>query len=149
MTGLIVMVLLGFSDIGNAAEKRGTAVEAEKLVNRAVEMLKTKGKDAAYGEISRAGSSFVDRDLYLFVIDTEGNTLAHGFNKKLIGKNMLELRDPDGKFFIKEFITVAASKGKGWVDYKFTDPITKRIERKSTYVAGYENLVIGCGIYKQ
>ena len=105
--------------------------------------------EAAYAEISKTGGQFVNRDLYVFVIDTQGNTLAHGFNKKLIGKNMLELRDPDGVFFIKKFIEVAGSKGKGWVDYKFSDPITKKIGKKSTYVAGYENLVVGCGIYKQ
>jgi signal transduction histidine kinase len=61
---------------------------------------------------------------------------------------MLELRDPDGKFFIKELIAMAASNGKGWVDYKITDPVTKQLGHKSTYVVRYENLVIGCGIYK-
>ena len=91
MMGMIVMVVFGLSGISSAVEKRGTAAEAETLVNRAVELLKTKGREAAYAEISRTGGQFVNRDLYVFVIDTQGNTLAHGFNKKLIGKNMLEL----------------------------------------------------------
>ena len=149
LLALSVLLMEGMAGVCPASEKRGTAGEAEKLVKNAVEMLKAKGKDATFREINRDGSPFVDRDLYLFVIDTKGNTLAHGFNKKLIGRNMYELRDPNGKFFIKEFIALAQNKGKGWVDYLFTDPITKKIEEKSTYVVGHENLVIGCGIYKQ
>ena len=149
LLALSVVLMAGMAGVCPAADKRGTADEAEKLVKKAVEMLKAKGKDATFHEINKDGSPFVDRDLYLFVIDTKGNTLAHGFNKKLIGRNMYELRDPNGKFFIKEFIALAQNKGKGWVDYLFTDPITKKIEEKSTYVVGHENLVIGCGIYKQ
>ena len=100
MMGLIVMLVFSLSVISSAEEKRGTASEAEALVNRAIELLKTKGREAAFAEISKTGGQFVNRDLYVFVIDTQGNTLAHGFNKKLIGKNMLELRDPNGVFFI-------------------------------------------------
>ena len=146
--GLALLVMVGLATMSRAAEKRGSAKEAEQLVKQGMEMFKAKGRDAGVSEINREGSRFVDRDLYLVVIDTEGNTLAHGSNKKLIGKNMLELRDPDGKFFIKEFIELAKSKETGWVDYKITDPITKNIERKSSYVAKYENLIVGCGIYK-
>ena len=77
-----------------------------------------------------------------------GKTLAHGTNPKLIDKNMTELKDADGKYFVKEFIEVANTKGKGWIDYKWTNPATKAIEPKSTYIEKVGDVLVGCGIYK-
>jgi cytochrome c len=60
------------------------------------------------------------------------------------------LKDADGKYFMREMVKVAQTKGTGWVDYKWTNPVSKKIEHKSSYVkrVGNENLLIGCGIYK-
>ena len=67
----------------------------------------------------------------------------------MIGKNVIELRDIDGKYLIKEFIEVTNTKGKGWVDYKWPNPITKVIQQKSSYVEKVDNdLIFGVGIYK-
>jgi len=75
-------------------------------------------------------------------------TIAHGGNAKLVGKDMLGLKDADGKFFIKAFIETAKSKGNGWVDYKWVNPQTNKIENKSTYVQKVDDYFLGCGIYK-
>ena len=74
--------------------------------------------------------------------------MAHGGNPRLVGKNTTELKDAEGVYFIKKMIEVAGAKGNGWVDYKWLDPVSKEIEQKSTYVEKYEDLVVGCGIYK-
>jgi len=74
--------------------------------------------------------------------------VAHGLNPKMIGKDLIEMKDSDGKFFVKERIEIAKTKGKGWQDYKFTDPLTKKIEDKRAYVEKYEDLIVGSGIYK-
>ena len=76
--------------------------------------------------------------------------LAHGANEKMIGKDVIELRDNDGKFFVKERVEMM-SKGpeaKGWQDYKFMNPVSRQIEPKSMYLQRYEDLIVGCGIYK-
>jgi len=147
MVGVIFLVLI----TGNItfAAQFGTAGEAEALVKKAIELIKTDGKEKAFVEINNPRGKFVDRDLYIFVYDMTGKCVAHGFNPKMIGKDLLEMKDPDGKYFVKERIEIVKTRGKGWQDYKFTDPITKKIEPKTAYVERIGDLIVGCGIYKR
>lgn len=124
------------------AAEFGTAAEAEAMVKKAIQLVKTEGKEKAFAEINNPKGKFVDRDLYIFVYDMDGKCVAHGFNPKMIGKDLIEMKDTDGKYFVKERIEIAKTKGKGWQDYKFTDPITKKIEPKSAYIEKLENLII-------
>ncbi len=145
--GVSFLVLMAGS-ITSAAEF-GTATEAEALVKKAIQLIKADGREKAFAEINNKKGKFVDRDLYVFVYDMSGKCVAHGFNQKMIGKELAEMKDPDGKFFVKERIEIAKTKGSGWQDYKFTDPITKQLEPKSAYVERVENLIVGCGVYKR
>src|SRR5512137_1986467 len=142
---LVMMFVVGFSGFALAAD--GTPAEAKALVKKAIETMKANGKDKAFAEFSNPKGKFVDRDLYIFVYDMNGKCVAHGFNQKMIGKDLKEMKDPDGKFYVKERIEIAKTKGKGWQDYEFTDPITKKIEHKSAYVEKLDDLIVGCGIY--
>lgn len=131
------------------AAERGTAEEATALVKKGITYLKANGPEKSYAAFNDPQGQFVDRDLYLFVFDMTGKTLAHGANKKLLDKNLIELKDADGKAFIKEFVNVANTKGQGWVDYKWPHPQTKAIEHKSSYVQKLDDgTLIGVGIYK-
>jgi cytochrome c len=145
----VMVVLLGLTGGVSCAEKekRGTAAEAQALVKKAIAYMKSNGKDAAFTEINNPKGRFIDRDLYIFVYDMKGKCLAHGLNPKMIGKDLIEMRDADGKYFVKERVEIAKTKGSGWQDYKFTDPLTKKIERKRAYVERYEDWIVGCGIY--
>lgn len=147
MIGVSLLVLI----VGRTtfAAEFGTATEAEALVKKAIQLIKADGREKAFAEINNKKGKFVDRDLYVFVYDISGKCVAHGFNQKMIGKELAEMKDPDGKFFVKERIEIAKTKGSGWQDYKFTDPITKQLERKSAYVERVENLIVGCGVYKR
>jgi signal transduction histidine kinase len=127
----------------------GTAAEAEALVKKAVASIKADGKEKTLAEISNPKGKFVDRDLYIFVYDLKGVCVAHGFNQKMIGKDLSGMKDIDGKSYVKERIEIAKSKGHGWQDYKFTDPVSRKIEPKSAYIEKLDDLVIGCGIYKR
>jgi signal transduction histidine kinase len=74
---------------------------------------------------------------------------AIGFNTEaLVGVNRIDLKDPDGVMFIREIIEVAQTKGKGWVDYKYPNPITNAIDQKTSYLEFYEDMIIGSGVYK-
>ncbi|CAN7559798.1 cache domain-containing protein [Pseudoduganella sp. LjRoot289] len=131
-----------------AVEDRGTAAEATAMCRRAADYMKANGAKKAYAAFNDAAGQFKDRDLYVFVFDFSGKVLAHGANPKLIDKNLLELKDADDKYFVKTMVDVAQSKGKGWVDYKWPNPVNKAIEPKSTYVEKIDDVFIGCGIYK-
>ncbi len=135
------------------AVDHGTAEEAVALVKKAIVFYKANGADKTWAEINnRENPKFVLKDLYLFSGALKPNipVPAHGANAKLVGKVMTELKDVDGVPFTKMFAEVANSKeGKGWVDYKWPNPITKQIEKKSTYVERVDDsFYIACGIHK-
>jgi len=130
------------------AQTNATAAEATAMVKKGVAFIKASGKDKAYAEISAKGGQFSDRDLYLVVYGLDGVVLAHGANQKMVGKNLIDLKDIDGKAFVKERVELAKSKGTFWQDYKFTNPVSKKIEPKSAYCEKLDEIVVCGGIYK-
>ncbi|HUL31843.1 MAG TPA: cache domain-containing protein, partial [Thermodesulfobacteriota bacterium] len=70
------------------AAEFGTAAEAEAMVKKAIQLIKAEGRDKAFAEINNPKGKFVDRDLYIFVYDMDGKCVAHGFNPKMIGKDL-------------------------------------------------------------
>lgn len=132
------------------AESFGTDVEAKALVEKGVAFIKKHGNAAGLEEITRAADgqgSLVDRDLYIFAYDFSGTVLAHGANKKLIGKSLYDMQDTDGTYVIRKLIETA-KKGSGWVDYKWSHPQTKKIHQKRAWVVKIDDgLWIGCGAY--
>ena len=147
----IVFVVGAFLWAGGTARAAefGTAAEAEAMVKKAAAYIKANGKEKGFAEISSPQSQFKDRDLYVTVYDLNGKCLAHGQNPKMAGKDMIELKDPDGKAFVKERVELAKTKDKFWQDYKFTNPVTKKVEPKAMYIEKHGDLLIGCGIYKK
>lgn len=131
-----------------SAEVGATAAEATAMVKKGIAFIKANGKDKGYAEISSKTSQFKDRDLYLVVYGLDGVVRAHGANEKMIGKNLIDLKDVDGKAFVKERVELAQAKGTFWQDYKFTNPTTKKIEPKSMYCEKLEDAAVCGGIYK-
>jgi len=123
--------------------------EVVLFVEKAADYLKNSS-DAkkVYAEISDPHGRFVKGDLYIFVNTMDGVTVAHGQNARLVGKAMLELKDADGKYFMKEITDVAKTQGKGWSDYKWINPVTGKILEKTTYCQRVGDVYLGCGIYK-
>ncbi len=134
---------------GWADSRHGTADEAKALTEKAVAYLNAVGPEKAFAAFDDRKGPFVDRDLYVFVRSMDGNTVAHGANKGMIGHTSLSLKDADGKLYNQEMITVAQTKGSGWVDYRWVNPVDKKIEQKSSFVERAGSYVVGVGFYKQ
>jgi signal transduction histidine kinase len=132
----------------HAAEGGATEADATGMVKKGVAFIKANGKDKGYAEISNKAGQFKHQDLYLVVYGLDGTVLAHGANEKMIGKNLIDLKDVDGKAFVRERVELAKSKGTFWQDYKFTNPETKKIEPKAMYCERLEETVVCGGIYK-
>lgn len=145
---LILCLATGVPALTHAADGGATEAEAVAMVKKGVAFIKANGKDKAYAEFSTKGGQFTDRDLYLVAYALDGVVRAHGANAKMVGKNLIELKDVDGKAFVKERVELAVSKGSFWQDYKFTNPETKKIEPKRMYCEKYEDMAICGGIYK-
>lgn len=145
---LIGGVLLALTQASFAKEEFATAKEAEAMVAKAVAAIKA-AKQKTYDEITAKDAKWIDRDLYPVVYDFTGKVLAHGANAKMVGKDLIDLMDADGKPFVKERVELGKSKGKFWQDYKFTDPVTKKIMPKQMYCEKLDDTVVCAGIYKR
>jgi signal transduction histidine kinase len=122
--------------------------EAVAMVKKGVAYIKGNGKDKGYAEISNKKGQFVDRDLYLVVYGLDGMVFAHGANEKQIGRNLIDLKDIDGKLFVKERVELAEKQPSFWQEYKFTDPVTHKVEPKEMYCERLDDVVVCGGIYK-
>lgn len=144
---LFAASLLAFSQAPLASEYASPR-DAELLVSKAIAAIKAN-QQKTYDEITAKDTKWIDRDLYPVVYDLQGKVLAHGQNPKQVGKELIDMKDPDGKLFVKERVDLAQSKGKFWQDYKFTDPLTKKILPKQMYCEKLEDTVVCAGVYKR
>lgn len=146
-------ILLGYltvaASVAIAAGEFGTRAEAEAMVHKAVKHVTSVGKDKAIADFNEKKADWVDRDLYIVMLDSSGKVLAHSTNAKLVGKEMIEVADADGRFFTREMVDVVKSSGKGWVDYKFTDPATKKVLPKSSYCEKAADAGVCVGVYRR
>lgn len=122
--------------------------EAKALVEAAVAYMKANTKEAALAEFNKPGGQFDKGDMYVFAYDLTATIVAHPKNQKLVGKNLMEVPDTDGKFFRKEIVETAKASGFGWVDYKYMNPESKKVEAKTTYLQKVGDIVLCCGTYK-
>jgi cytochrome c len=147
---LIVIATL-LTPLPTEAAEFGTKEEAVAMVKRVQEMFAEKGVDATFEAVDdKNNKEFHDRDLYPFILDFKGIWVAHGARRELIGKSGLDVKDPDGKYIGREMIEITKDGGTGWVDYKWPNPLTNKIDDKSAYVAKLgENYFVGVGVYSR
>jgi cytochrome c len=144
-TFLSIGLLAGYA----AAGDEGTKEEAVAMVKKAIEYIKANGNEKAFEEISNPKGKFVDRDLYVVVYDLSAKCLAHGQKKNMVGKELIDMKDTDGKEYMKERVELMKKQTTAWQDYKFMNPVSKQIEPKSMYLERSGDLIVGCGIYKK
>lgn len=153
------LLLAGLTSAAQALDRSGEA-DAVRLIQQAQDYLKQHGTDKALAEFNRLDSPFNSQspinphgDLYLFSLAPDGFQIVHGKNPKIRGKVMIEMRDVDGVYLIREMVKICfeTPSGKGWVRYKWPHPITKVVEPKRGYVErvpGVPTLCLGTGIYR-
>lgn len=143
MFGLISVVISV-----SAFAQKSTPEQAQALVKSAIAYYKEVGKEKAVAEFNSPTSKFKKGDLYVFVYTGDGTSVAHS-NPKMVGKNLIDLRDRDGKYINKEFFKLGDSKdGSGWQEYAWPDPVSKEVATKRSYVEKFDNLYFIAGAYK-
>lgn len=150
MKSFSTFLLLVFSALNIQAQSSdfGSKEEAKLMVKKAIEQI-AKNKSETLAAITEKKSPWIDRDLYPVVYDINGLVHAHGQNGKMVGKNVLELKDPNGKSYVQERVDLAKSKGSFWQEYAFTDPITKKVLPKEAYCEKAGDLIVCSGVYKR
>jgi cytochrome c len=151
---LRTLMLIGFAALilsvsPGLASDFGTRDEAVAMVKRVQEKFKKDGPEATFRAVTdKSTKEFHDRDLYPFIYDLKGLNVAHGARPVLVGRNLISIKDQDGKYLIKEMIGIANGPGSAWIDYKWPNPITNKIEDKSSYIERMGDYFVGVGIYR-
>lgn len=131
------------------AEEFATKPQAEALVKKAVAHIKKVGVEKAAQDFNDRKGDFVNLDLYVTLYNMQADVIAHGQNKKSVGKNMMDLKDPDGREFVRERMEMAKKHSQFWQEYKFTDPVTKKVLPKEMYCETVTGYVACAGVYKR
>jgi cytochrome c len=139
---------VAFAALSAHADEHASKDEAVAMVKKGIKFIQANGADKGYTEITSKEGQFHDRDLYLVVYALDGTVKAHGANAKMVGHNLIDLKDVDGKEFVKERVELAKSKGTFWQDYKFTNPVDKKVEPKQMYCEKLDDTAVCGGIYK-
>jgi hypothetical protein len=154
MRTLFKVSLAVFLVVGLAALAWGESATKEEIIEKcqaAGELIQEKGIDAAIAAIGDQKGPFVWKDTYVFLMDLDGKMLAHPFKPELTQRSdLLQVADTEGKPLFMEFVKLANSGGKGWVDYMWPKPNEEKPVGKTSYiyrVPGTQYFV-GAGIYK-
>ncbi|MBS0544583.1 MAG: cache domain-containing protein [Proteobacteria bacterium] len=122
------------------------AVRVQALLDRAENHLRDAG-DQAMASFSRAGE-FADGDLYVYVLDMQGNFLASGGSSTtLIGRNVMDLTDSGGRPFMREILDGARTRTSGQVEYRWSNPLRGTNEPKIATYRRVRDHVLVVGYY--
>ncbi len=129
------------------ADDRGTPEQAEALAKKAAQHVKEVGPEKAFADFTN-DATWHDRDLFVYAYDFKGVCVANGGVKALVGKDMSESADPiTGDKIVAAQIKIATGAGEGWHEYHFSNPATKKIEKKKTYLIRVGDYYVGVGAY--
>jgi len=134
----------------STAQTKATPDLIKKKVNEAVKLLEEKCH-AAYSSFHGKGSPFLFAGTYIWLNDLNGIMLLHPIKPGLVGKELLGLKDGNGKRFFLDLITVAKEKGEGWISYTWPKPGEKTRSLKVSFaklaVIENDSIMVGCGTY--
>ncbi|GFO69506.1 hypothetical protein GMLC_30850 [Geomonas limicola] len=128
------------------ADDRGEAVSR---VQKAIALAKGGGVEKTLEVLNDSSSELGSGANYVFAYDMDGTMLANVVKKELIGKNILDVPDAQGKMFRREIVEQMKTKDQVWMDYVTVNPKTKANEQKSSYCEKYQDVVFCCGFYKK
>lgn len=141
-----VVILLLFCAVSVAMADSATPKEVVDKCKEAAALILKDGA-ASFPKFNDKNGSFVWKDSYVFVFNMQGIIQTHPIKPDLRGQNLMGQKDVKGKLFTAEFVKVVKTKGSGWVEYYWENPITKKIEPKSSYVMKVnDTYFVGAGV---
>jgi PAS domain S-box-containing protein len=147
--GKWVSVLVPILDPQTAMFGLATPEDAKAMVRKAADFYRKNGRESLLNEINNPHGEFRKGDLYAFAYDRNMTWLAHPVKPELVGQNKINEKDwSGGKFFRREIQELARSKGHGWVEIEYENPVNKHHDHKTTYIESVDDLIICAGAYK-
>ena len=106
------------------------------------------GPEKAIADFNDPAGPFIDRELFVVVYSPENKIVGGIGVPALLGKDATTLKDMEGRLFGKEIIDLAHAQGSGWVDYRMSNPLTRKVGLKTSYVAGAGGYVLFVGAFR-
>jgi cytochrome c len=145
----LIGMVVTFSLLYSFSCYAGDQEVAKSLVEKAAASIQDKGTDYTLKLLNTMTGPFRKGSIYVFAISMDGVTLSHPTNKKLRNMNVINLKDTNGKEFVKEFLEVANGPGSGWVEYYWKRHGEKQGTLKRSYIMKVpgKDLILGAGYY--
>lgn len=120
-------------------------------IGKGCELLGKQGK-AAFPKFQGKGSEFLFAGTYIWIHNPKGKMLMHPIKHTMVGKDLLGLKDRNGKRFFAAMNQVVEEKGEGWVGYDWQKPGEKNFYPKISYIkkcktADGDEVILGCGAF--
>ncbi len=129
---IISLTLLSHTAFAQAG-KRGTKDEAVVIVKKVKQMWGTLGPVKTIEAVNKLTHNLRNKDLYPFIGHTDGYVVAHFF-QAIRGLKTQSDTDSKGRSIMGDMIQVVKTKGRGWTQYDWPNPITKQIDAKESYI---------------
>ena len=129
--------------------RQASADEAHDLVEAAVAHIAAVGRERAFADFHAQGSRFIDRDLYIFVMDRNGMISVFGSKPMLVGQPSSAIPGLEAVSFLEK-AWAAADSGGGWIQYEVVSPGTRQVTPKESFILPLgSSEFIGCGAYRR
>jgi len=134
--------------VGDIKLRQGTADQARQLVFDAMVHIRNVGYERAVLDFHDPQAGFIDRDMYIFIFDRAGFYIVHGSMPEKDGSDLRAIAGLDAQKLVDDAWEVCDNEQGGWVNYTITNPVTRDVQAKSSYVVPLdENRLLGCGCY--
>ncbi|MBB5368050.1 MULTISPECIES: cache domain-containing protein [unclassified Janthinobacterium] len=144
------LLCLACASFAVSAATEPTEKDAIAMAERGAAFIKAHGKEEMIKKLIAKDPDFVQGSLYVDMRDIKtGIVLAHPINPAIVGKDLTDVPDANGKKYRREIIELAQKQGKGWVDYLYKNPVSGKIEPKTTYILRVNDVVLEAGLYKK
>ena len=147
-TGLMVRTTELNQAVKHMLLRQGTADEAMQFTLAALAHIRAAGYERASEDFYKRPGRFIDRDLYIFVLDRAGTYRVMGADRNKTGTRVHDAAGIDAERFLHD-VWERAEQGGGWVEYNIVNPVTKDVRGKSSFILPInDELVVGCGAYR-
>ncbi len=126
----VAMTVMFLAGVACAQDKMATPAQAKELLKKVVAYAKEAGCDKAFAEINKGTMFKIYKNAYPTAGESSGITLANAKYPFLVGQNHIDLKDADGKPFIKNAVEKCKT-GCAPMEYRWLDNVTKKIETRT------------------
>ena len=135
--------------VSHLALPEGTADDAMHMAQQAEQRIREVGFERARTEFHDRNGPFIDRDLYIFVLDRKGDYVVMGADPAKDGSSLSSAPGLDWKALLKDCFALVDKAEIGWVEYNIISPTTRNVRGKASFIIplGHDR-VLGCGAYR-